>query len=310
MKYTIEKSFLHGTAENGTVKEKTVLDYLKQHLRLSSGMITRLKKIENGILLNGKKVTVREKLRANDILDLKLEDMPEEENANILPAPIPIDILYEDDDVIAINKPAGIPTHPSRNHFTDTLANGLAYHYERKGIPFVFRAVNRLDRDTSGIVLVAKNRTAAWRMSQQMQEHRIKKTYISVIHGIIEPESGEIHANIKRKLPSIIERHVCPDNEGDYACTKYKRISCGNNSSMVEVYPITGRTHQIRVHFAHIGHPLIGDTLYGTSDDSKLIGRQALHCSKLQFFASDGSKTIVEAPLPEDIKLLTGELFK
>lgn len=303
MKYTVTADFI------GYGQRKTVLDYLKKELMLSSGMITRLKRLEDGILLNGTHVTVRAQLSEGDVIALKLEDIPGEENENIPPVEMPLDIIYEDDDIIVPNKPYNMPTHPSHKHPDDTLANGLAYYFKSKNIPFVFRAVNRLDRDTSGIVIVAKNRAAAWQLSRQMQEKSIQKTYIALVHGKTEPE-GEVCANIKRSLPSIIERQVCPENEGETAHTVYRRLAANDSFSLIEVHPITGRTHQIRVHMAHIGHPIVGDTLYGSFDDTALISRQALHCSSISFDRADGRRLELTAELAPDIRAAADKVLK
>ena len=195
-----------------------------------------------------------------------------------------------------------MPTHPSHGHYYDTLANGLAFYFAKKNIPFIFRAVNRLDRDTSGIVLVAKNRASAYRISSEMSRGGIKKTYIAAAVGAVY-QSGTVIANIKRRYESIIERTVCPENEGQYAETRYAPLYTDGKVTLLEVRPVTGRTHQIRVHMAYIGHPLCGDTLYG--EESELIGRQALHCSRLEFtHPTTGERIILSAPLKGDMERL------
>ena len=279
---------------------KCLRDYLKKDLGMSRAELSHLKNIETGIMLNGARVTVRSVLENGDILFLDRSDA--ESGENVVPSNLALDILHEDADIIALNKPAGMPTHPSHGHYDDTLANALTFYYAKKGIPFVFRAVNRLDRDTSGIVLVAKNRAAAYRISAEMSRGEIKKAYIAAVEGTVYG-SGTVRANIKRCGESIIERTVCPDTEGQYAETRYAPLYTDGKISLLEVRPITGRTHQIRVHMVHIGHPLCGDTLYGK--ESALISRQALHCSRLDFtHPATGRRMTVTAPLCGDMELL------
>jgi 23S rRNA pseudouridine1911/1915/1917 synthase len=229
-------------------------------------------------------------------------------NEHIEPVDIPIEILYEDDEVVAVNKGAAMPTHPSHNHHNDTLANALAWRYKQMGIPFVFRAVNRLDADTSGIVLVARNRMAAFKMSNELSSGNISKRYIAVLDGVLEHREGSITAPIRRKSDSIILRECCREGEGDYARTDYTLLCENGTFCAVEARPITGRTHQIRVHFAHIGLPLVGDYLYGKEGQCGMK-RHALHAYKLSFNRpSDGKRIELTADMPEDIKTLYSEI--
>lgn len=288
--------------------EKKLLDYLRKTLGLSRAEITALKKKENGILLNGSHVTVRAVLHTGDTLSLDQKDRTEDENENILPRELPLSVLYEDEELIAVNKPFGMPTHPSHGHFDDTLANAIAFYFKEKGIPFVFRAVNRLDRDTSGIVLIAKTRAAAYQLSRQLTEGSVIKRYLAVTDGILD-KSGCVIANIKRAQESIITRVVCPEKEGQYAETRYTPIAWGENRTVLEVSPKTGRTHQIRVHLSHIGHPICGDTLYGRPEGSDQIARQALHCFSLTFrLPSSGREITVSAPLHPDMQTLVDRI--
>jgi len=281
---------------------RTLLDYLRRTLGLSRAELTVLKQKENGIRLNGQHVTVRAILSEGDILTLDRTDSQSSEG--ILPRPIPVTILYEDDDVIAINKPAGMPTHPSHNHQEDTLANGLTYLFCQRGTPFVFRAVNRLDRDTSGVVLVAKNRGTAFSLSRAMSEGQITKRYLAVVVGTVT-EGGTVEKAIRRRAESLMERIVCPLDEGQYAKTVYQPLASQNGLSLLSVMPETGRTHQIRVHLASIGHPICGDTLYGDPNGSPHIERQALHAVSLTFpRPADGKPITVSAPLHPDLAAL------
>mgnify|MGYP004601300429 CR=1 FL=1 len=283
--------------------KRLLRDYLRFELGCSGKVITELKKSETGILLNGNRVTVRAVLHEGDILSLKIGDADDSEN--IIPVELPLDIVYEDQDILALNKPYGMPTHPSHNHFDDTLANGVMFYYKKKNYPFVFRAVNRLDRDTSGLVLISKNKLSASKLSSELKERRIKKKYTAIVLG--DPgECGIIDVPIKRKNESIIERVVSDD--GQEAVTCFKRIAKGDGFSVVSVEPKTGRTHQIRVHMAYIGCPILGDTLYGPEDGSKLISRQALHCREMSFLHPSKNELLtVSAPLPQDMMRLAYE---
>ena len=272
-------------------------EYLRNVLRLSRAELTELKKREDGIMLNGVRVTVRALLKDGDELVLSRDDIASSEG--VKPVPLPLDILYEDDDVIALNKPPFMPTHPSHEHQSDTLANALAYYFESKGIPFVFRAVNRLDRDTSGVVLVAKNKNSAFVLAKQIAEFKVTKKYIAIVDGEVL-SSGKIEGNIRRIEDGKMRRGVFPD--GQYALTEYEVLGVKNGLSALLVSPKTGRTHQIRVHTSYIGHPILGDTLYGNENGSELISRQALHAYSLTFSLPSNNDTItVTAPLPSDM---------
>lgn len=272
-------------------------EYLRNVLRLSRAELTELKKRGDGIMLNGARVTVRAVLKKGDELVLSRDDIASSEG--VTPVKLPLDILYEDGDVIALNKPPFMPTHPSHEHQSDTLANALAYYFASKGIPFVFRAVNRLDRDTSGVVLVAKNKNAAFMLARQIAEFKIVKKYIAIAEGEISC-CGSIEGNIRRVEDGKMRRGVFPD--GQYALTEYEVFGIKNGLTTLLVTPKTGRTHQIRVHFSHIGHPLVGDTLYGDENGSAIINRQALHAFSLTFSLPSNNKIItVEAPLPSDM---------
>lgn len=285
----------------------TVLDILKYELKLPSSIITFLKKKDRGIVLNGERVTVRKTIKVGDLLELEYTDEKTAvEESNILPVKLPLDIIYEDNDVIAVNKPPYMPTHPSHNHYDDTLANALRYYFDSKDIPFIFRSVNRLDNLTSGIVLVAKNRLSAARLSDNIAKGRVSKGYIAVLHGSPETPEGEICAPIRRVEKSIITRSVYDD--GANAVTRYRTLYKNDMYSLVKAIPITGRTHQLRVHFSHIGHPICGDTLYG--HPSHFITRQALHAYETAFTHPTSEELIkLTAPPPCDIISLCNEVF-
>lgn len=274
-------------------------DYLTGRMKLSHKAISRLKRLENGMVLGGRRVTVRAILHEGDILSLALED--EKSSEGILPVCLPLDILFEDRWLIAVNKPPDMPTHPSHGHFDDTLANALAYYFSEKGQPFVFRAINRLDRDTSGVVLVAKDGQTAAKLARQMESGGIRKQYLALLCGILEPPCGRIENYIRRVADSIITREVTeqPLPDASPAITEYRRLAVGPGSTLVAACPMTGRTHQLRVHFSHLGHPIIGDSLYGSPD--AFIGRQVLHARSLTFsHPYSGEKMQIVAPLPSD----------
>ena len=289
--------------ENG----KTVKEVLRYGVGLSLAFTKQLKFLDNGIMLNGNRVTVRKIVSEGDILFLATEDV-EKENV-LTPVDLPIDIVYEDEYIVLPNKSADMPTHPSHNHRGDTLADALAYKYKQEGFPFVFRAISRLDRNTSGLVLIAKDRISASRLSDTMKNGNISKAYIAILDGELPNDEGTIDTYIKREAESIIFRKVCKENEGgDRAITKYKVIARQNGYSLVAASPITGRTHQLRVHFSHIGFPILGDDMYGSA--SELIARHALHAFSLEFAHPKTQEIMtVKAPLNKDISELIPKLF-
>lgn len=293
MNYTIDKDW------NG----KTVKSYLFGRLGLSRAQTVKLKADPCGILLDGRRVFVTEVLTEGQTLTLALEDR--EPGEGIVPVPIPVEILYEDEWLAAVNKPPFMPTHPSLNHYADTLANALAYRYEQQGKPFVFRAVNRLDRDTSGVLLVSLDRHTSFLMSKLIAQRQADKLYVAVLDGETERDSGVIEKNIVRDRESIILRRT-DETEGEYARTEFRVLARGAGHTLVEARPLTGRTHQLRVHFASIGHPVTGDTLYGAP--SSKIGRQALHAYSLSFLHPITEERIkITAPLRKDISELIKE---
>ncbi len=301
---TIDRRIFGECAVDITINEKydkkCVLTYLTYELRLSHRSISRLKKLDDGILLNGKRVTVRAVLSIGDHLSLAVEDR--ESPDNIVPSDIPIEIIYEDDDLIALNKPPHMPTHPSHGHYTDTLANALAYYYKQRSVPFVFRAITRLDRDTSGIVLVAKTKDAAYKLSSDIACGKICKCYLAIVYGVPSSSKGKISAYIRRAEKSIIKREVSSESvDGSvYSETLYETVASADGIAFIAASPITGRTHQLRLHFSHIGCPMLGDDMYGVRSD--IIDRQALHAYMLNFtHPTSGKEMVLRAPLPHDI---------
>ena len=275
MEFTIDKS----------ASGKSVLTYLKSTVKISSGTISHLKTLNNGICVNGNRVTVRYILSEGDILSVSTDDT-DNQNEHIVPVNLPFEIVYEDDNIMVVNKPVNMPTHPSHNHHNDTLGNAIAYLYSTKGVPFVFRPTGRLDRNTAGLVMLPKSRLSASFFSAESKSGRIQKHYIAVLDGEIDAERGKtysIEAPIKRCGDSIITRTVCNENDPDgaYALTNWRLIYSGGGISIVDAYPITGRTHQIRVHFSSIGYPLAGDSFYG--DTRHGFDCHLLHAVSLKF---------------------------
>ena len=255
-----------------------VKELLKAYFNISDRLLLKLKKNKK-ILINGISSNINSKLSTNDIVEVLIDF--EEDNSNIIPTKMDLDIIYEDDAYIVINKPAGIPIHPSMNHFTDSLSNGVRYYFDQIELKKKIRPVNRLDKNTSGLVIFAKNEYIQESLVKQMKSNIFYKEYIAICEGEFEKESGIINAPIARKENSIIER--CVSESGDNAITEYEVIKYNQEKdySIVKCILKTGRTHQIRVHMSYIGHPILGDTLYGNA--SELINRQALHAYKMQF---------------------------
>jgi len=265
---------------------------LTNHWKFSGNLITLLKK-DDGILLNGKKEFVNKIVEKGDVLKINL---PQENSENIVPNDIPLEILYEDDDILAVNKPHNMPTHPSIGHYEGTLANAVMHYY--RDIPHTFRAITRLDRDTSGVVLLAKNIASADRLSKALINGGIKKEYVALCIGSPSPLSGTIDAPIKREKEGIIKRCISPD--GKVAITDYEVISQKNGFSLVLLFPKTGRTHQLRLHLSYIGTPIFADFLYGEEVPDE---RTRLHCLKLCFNHPFSNEYIeIEAPIPCDMK--------
>ena len=286
----------------------SIKEILIDELGFSKRAITALKARPDGILLNGKHATVRAKVNEGDVLIINCEDMGSNEEKLVPSSTLP-DIIYEDEHIVAVNKPPFMPTHQSQGHFYDTLANSLAYYYSKEGRPFVFRSVNRLDRNTSGVVLVAKSRIAAAKLSEEMKRDGIKKSYIAILDGTLEQNLGTIETYIRRAQKSIILREVCGECEdGKIAITNYRVLARANGLTLVEAEPRTGRTHQLRVHFSHLGAPILGDDLYGSA--SPLIERHALHARKLNFVHPDSRKVIsIQADLPSDMREIIEKNF-
>lgn len=262
----------------------------------SRHLLIQTKYTENGLLLDGMPVHTNVKLRAGQCLSAAIVNG--KQNESMQPVKLPLSIVYEDEDIVVIDKPAGMPVHPSQGHYDDTASNALAYYFAQQNEPFVARSVGRLDRDTSGLVLFARHELSACILAAQMRRREIHREYRAICTGIL-PECGVIDAPIARAHSSTIERIVDMER-GDPAITQYTRLTVKNGFSLASVRLETGRTHQIRVHMKHIGHPLPGDFLY--NPEYSMIHRQALHSYCLAFrHPITGQQMEFIAPIPQDM---------
>ena len=285
-----------------------VEQYLRRK-RYSKPVLTELKKCGSSVTVNGRDYRLNQRLASGDELKVVIRETAA--SCGILPVDIPLNIIYEDEDILVVNKPAGMPTHPSKNHDRDTLANGVMYYYEhgegavkRGGGPFIFRCGNRLDQDTSGITVVAKNMLASAVLSAMTVSHEVHREYLGIVSGSISPKEGTITAPLGRKPGAVIER-VVDWEHGESAVTHYRAVEERNGHSLVSIELETGRTHQIRIHMKHIGFPLIGDYLY--HPDMEHIGRQALHSARMSFaHPVTGEQMTFTAPMPEDMRRVLG----
>ena len=277
--------------EQGT----TVLDFLRKK-GFSRHILSSMKADKEALTRNSQRIGGREQLLAGDHFRVRLLETVDSDG--IVPVSMPLSILYEDEDILVINKPADMPVHPSIGNYTNTLANGVAAYLDAKDEHSPFRCINRLDRDTSGALILAKNAFSAAVLSTQMRNRQIRRTYLAVVEGITPP-NGTISAPISRVDDSVIERHV-DFLHGEPAVTHYERLETKNEYSLLEIHLETGRTHQIRVHMGYIGHPLPADYLYHPKYDC--FKRQPLHSLQLEFRhpVTDKSMCLL-APVPEDM---------
>ncbi len=269
-----------------------VKEFLKQEARFSRQFFKRVKE-SGAVYLDGKPVRLHQSLETG--ANLKVVFPEERRSARIIPEALPLSIIYEDEDFIVLNKQAGIAVSPNAQHPSGTIANGLAYYYDQHNISAAIHIVTRLDRDTSGLMVISKHQYGHALLAEHTD---LKRQYLALAEGIISEESGRISAPIGRKSGSIVEREVQP--EGRHAETEYKIIHAGKDRTLVELSLLTGRTHQIRVHMSHIGHPLLGDTLYGGKTSHWLAG-QALHCCQVAFKHPFTSKPLAfSLPFPDN----------
>ena len=266
LSYTVEPEF----------DGEKVMVVLKRHFKMSTSLIKELRLTSDGLTLNGEHIRTVDTVKSSDVIRITMHDKPSE---NITPVNIPIDVVYEDEDILIVNKPPNMPTHISVGNYENSLANAVMYHYLSNGEEHLFRAVNRLDKDTSGVMAVAKNSYAHARLADEIAMGELSRKYLCVVCGDIV-EDGTVNAPISRKEGSAIER--CVSADGHEAVTHYKVVDRLGDYTVLEMSLETGRTHQIRVHMAHIGHPLAGDWLYG-EENKALIPRQMLHSHYIRF---------------------------
>lgn len=284
---------------------QTIGMFLKEK-EYSRAILIELKKTPKGIQKNGSWAGVNEVLKTGDILEICLEE--EGTSENIVPRPLDFEVLYEDEDILVINKPYDTPIHPSINNYENTLANGVMHYYKEQGRDYIFRCINRLDRDTTGVTIMAKNAISASILSKRMKERELSRTYIAFVEGKVE-EEGTINLPIGRVEGSIIKRQVDEIN-GKPAITHYRKVGEttveGMPVSIVALQLETGRTHQIRVHMSHMGHPLLGDFLY--NENNHMLARQGLHAVRIGFYHPIKQEYMdIVAPLPKDMAALLKE---
>ncbi|HBG1451323.1 RluA family pseudouridine synthase [Clostridioides difficile] len=282
-------------------EEMTLKEVLLDNLNFSVRSLSKMKK-EKSVLVNGVYKKPSLKVYSGDLIEVKID----EEKANFEPQDLNLQIIYDDFDIIMVNKPPFMVVHPTKSHYDKTIANGISYYIDNQKENVKIRFVNRLDMNTSGLVIVAKNAYAHHTLSTAMSENKVEKKYITVVDGIIKENEGTIDEPIYRPTEDSIKRII--DERGQSSVTHYKVIERLENATVLEVSLETGRTHQIRVHMAHIGHGIIGDELYGYVDE-ELINRQALHAYKLEFEQPRTKEKLkFKADIPEDMKELISKL--
>ncbi|MBR4831495.1 MAG: RluA family pseudouridine synthase [Butyrivibrio sp.] len=279
----------------------TAGEIMRQRLFLSGREVSRCKKFEDGVMCKGKPIRTIEELNPGQTLVIRIyEDM--DNSSEIIPSDVPIDVVYEDEDLILINKPGDMVVHPSYAHYKDSLSNAVAGYYSRKGEEHVMRVIGRLDRETSGLIIFAKNRHSASLLSRQGQSMSKRKEYLALCSGIFKEKEGTVDAPIERIPGQRMIREVRSD--GKRAVSNYKVVEEYGDYSLVRLSLETGRTHQIRVHMAYLGHPLLGDNFYGKEiSDSRGLARAALHAAHLEFDQPiTGEHLVFEAKMPEDMR--------
>ena len=265
--------------------------------RYSGQNLSEIKRMPKSILVNGVHYYTRQELSKGDHLQVRICETKNSEK--IPPTNLPLNIIYEDEDLLVLNKPAGMPIHPSLNNYTNSMANALAYYFQSQGKPFIFRCCNRLDRDTSGLTIVSKHLVSGSILSDMTKYREVHREYLAIARGSVTPSEGTIQAPLGRKEGTIIERTVDWEH-GEDAVTHYKVVKEANGHSLVSLRLETGRTHQIRIHMKYLGYPLIGDYLY--NPDMEYMTRQALHSHHMEFtHPITGEHMSFTAPLPEDM---------
>lgn len=282
----------------GEDAELPIKELLKRRMNISSRLLRKLK-ADDLVSLNGRKIRLFEKGREGDIITLILPD----ETSNFIPEDIPIHVIYEDADLLVINKQAGIVVHPTKGHQSNTMANGLMKYMIDQGDDYKIRFINRLDMNTTGILLVGKNAYCQEDFARQASSGKVEKKYLAIVAGSVGEDNGTIDLPVGKPLADDIKRAVIP--EGYPSVTHYEVIERFEKGyTLLRVLLETGRTHQIRVHLSHLGYPIVGDVLYGR-ENPELIGRQALHAEQLGFdHPVTGERLSFLAPLPSDVEEL------
>ncbi|MBU7318570.1 RluA family pseudouridine synthase [Paenibacillus oleatilyticus] len=292
MSYYKPLEYIVPTEDDGMVL-RTIL---QKRMGVSRKLLSRLKLTEQGITVNGERKYIDVKVRAGDRVAARMET---EASDDILPQPLPIDILYEDDELLVLNKEAGMIVHPTHGHYTDTLANGVVHYWREKGVSFRFRPVHRLDQETSGVLAVAKNPYVHQQISEEMQAHGLKKEYIALVHGVISSDEGTVDAPIDRNPLAPHVRIVTPT--GYPAVTHYRVERRFHEATLVRLWLETGRTHQIRVHMRHLGHPLLGDKMYGpggTADEVELASVEGVPVADRSATQQQAAPSVCQAGSP------------
>ncbi|MBC2456616.1 RluA family pseudouridine synthase [Clostridium beijerinckii] len=286
-------------------KGTKIREYLKVELGLSTRLI-RSASLGKRIFVNDEVVKMNRVLNEGEIIKI---DLAKDESQDIAPEKIDIDIVYEDEDILVVNKKPFMVVHPTKSYQSGTLANGVINYFMESGQNCIVRLVSRLDMNTSGLIIIAKNQFSHGMLSKEMSENKVEKKYLALVHGIMKEKQGTIDLPIYK--PEGIENGIrrVIDERGQRSITHYKVVEEYNESSLVECKLETGRTHQIRVHLSHLGHPIYGDTLYGDGDEEDLIKRQALHAFGLDFKSPRSGEILsLRAELPDDMKELISKL--
>lgn len=286
--------------------ECKIREFLKGELGLSSRLI-RSASLDKRIFVNDVAVKMNFRIRENDKVKINL---CKEESQNIEPEKMDLEIIYEDEDILVVNKPPNMVVHPTKKHKSGTLSNGLIYYFRETNQNCIVRLVSRLDMDTSGLIIIAKNQFAHMELSKEENKKDLEKRYLALVHGNMDNIEGTIDLPIYRPDEEGAIRRII-DDRGQRSITHYKVVERYNEYDLVECLLETGRTHQIRVHLSHLGHPIVGDTLYGNEDDNKIINRQGLHAYSLKFKSPKTKKNLeLRCDLPKDIKNLVNSLNK
>jgi len=283
-----------------------IRDYMKENLNLS-GRFIRGSAMDRRLRVNGKEVKLNYKLQEDDVIEVTVNA---EESQNIEGEDLNIKVIYEDDDLLIVDKPPFMVVHPTKSHPMGTLANGVIHHFRSNNDNSIVRLVSRLDRDTSGLIMIAKNQFSHMNLAKSMEKNLIKKSYLAIIHGNLENQEGTIDLPIGRHTDETIKRAVLED--GQRSITHYKIKESYKEGTLVELVLETGRTHQIRVHLSYVGCPIYGEQLYSDFNDEELISRQALHAYALTLPHPRSGKILnFESTLPEDMtKLIHNLQFK